>query len=1355
MTPLRRCRPLLRFLLPALALAVLQISTGGRASATDASGVEPARPRLQILNGSAQPLDVFWLKSGTERVPHGSVAPGEDTIITTTLGHRFAVAEKGSASEEVVTSRVSVQAFRFGGVPGFYAQRIEAHGYPIVASAKVNPYALKEAAYLVDLMLAKRPDVREAMILSGSRLCVLAWNEFTTDQPEFLRLAEGTIPSHPTLPAREYWDARARGLGGSETDPYCSCGEENLLGYAGDPYAAENILIHEFAHNIHLRGLVNVDPTFDPRLRATYDAAMKAGLWKGKYAAVNHHEYFAEGVQSWFGNNRENDHDHNHVNTRQELLEYDPGLAAVCREVFGDTELAYTKPATRLDKHLAGYDPASAPTFEWPERLQRARAEIRASAQARDHAANGGAGRETRTLAGWTLHISRDLLAREPKATQRALELIEAQLAEIVRVVPAPAVAALQRIPIYLSPPYPGVPPTAEYHPGAEWLRDHGRDPAMAKAVEISNVSAFEAEARRMPMLLLHELAHGYHDRVLPQGHDNPEIQAAYENAKAGGKYERVERRDSEGRTRQDRHYALTNPAEYFAEGTEAFFGRNDFFPYTRDQLNQHDPELFVLLAKIWGASDPRSADPSRLTVDRIFGKEQEFKTEDWGPARWLSDSAAYTTLEVAARLRSSGSETNAKPAKDIVRYVAESGQRDVLVAAESLIPPGQSRPLPIEDYAWSDDGSRVLLFTNTRRVWRQETRGDYWVFDRRTQALKKLGGNAQPATLMFATFSPDGQRVAYVHQNNLYVQSLDDLRIKPLTTDGSATVINGTADWVNEEEFGLRNGLRWSPDGKYIAYWQFDTASVREFQLINYTDALYPKITSFAYPKVGETNSACRVGVVRSTGGKTRWFRPSTDPRNHYIPRMEWAKDSRRLLFQQLNRLQNTNQVLEGDARTGATQVRFTDRDDAWVEVMEEMTWIDGGRRFLWLSERDGWQHLYAVSASGQGVTLLTPGEFDVIKVAGVDDQERCVYFIASPEDPTQRHLYRAPLDGSGGLVRVSPSDQPGTHSYDLSKDGRWAFHTYSRLGRPPVVELVRLPAHQVVRTVAGNAKLRDKVAALKPWSTEFFRVNLSDGPPLDAWCLKPPDFDPARKYPLLIHVYGEPAGSTVVDGWGGEKYLWHGLLAQRGYVVISIDNRGTAAPRGRDWRKSIYRQIGILASADQAAATREILRTRPYLDPARVGIWGWSGGGSMSLNAIFRYPDLYQTAMAIAFVANQRFYDTIYQERYMGLPADNEAGFRDGSPITFAHQLKGHLLLAYGTGDDNCHYQNFEVLVDELIRHHKPFTSMPYPNRTHAIKEGENTARHLYETLTRYLEARLPFTAGSGSAVSHAAGP
>lgn len=368
-----------------------------------AVGADPVgRPQLQIINGSSQTADIFWLESPTKRVPNGSLEPGKDTTITTTIGHRFVVVGREDKAEATVTSEVRVQGFRFDpagkdGVPAFYTQRVSAKGFPIVASAKVNPYALKEAAFLVDLMLAHRPDIRAAMVKSGARMCILAHGEYTTDQPEFARLGRGQMPGYAGVSAKDFWDARARGLGGSERDPFCSCGEENLLGYPGDPYAAENILIHEFAHNIHLRGLLNVDPTFDTRLKATYAAAMKAGLWKGKYASVNHSEYFAEGVQSWFDNNRVNDHDHNHVNTRALLLEYDPGLAAMCREVFGDTVLKYTKPATRLTGHMAGYDPAKAPTFVWPDRLKDVKADIKRKAQARSDAA---ASNESQTSPG-------------------------------------------------------------------------------------------------------------------------------------------------------------------------------------------------------------------------------------------------------------------------------------------------------------------------------------------------------------------------------------------------------------------------------------------------------------------------------------------------------------------------------------------------------------------------------------------------------------------------------------------------------------------------------------------------------------------------------------------------------------------------------------------------------------------------------------------------------------------------------------------------------------------------------------------------------------------------------------------
>ena len=346
-------------------------------------GEESQSASLQIINGTDKSVEIYWIKSDSERISNGSVEPGKNRSITTTLGHRFEVVSSIDQLTEVITSEVPNQAFRVGGVPDFYTQRIEANGFPIVASASVNPYALKEAAAIIDGMLGQRPDVREAMIKSGSRLCILACGEFTTEQPEWQWLANQKRKEFPGVSAKEFYDARARGMGGSQTDPFCSCGEENLLAYPGDPYSTENILIHELAHNIHLRGMVNVDRSFDSRVRAAYEQAKETELWKGKYASVNHHEYFAEGVQSWFDNNRENDHDHNHVNTRSELIEYDPRLASLCREVFGDTEFRYTKPQNRLHGHLEGYDPARAPTFQWPDRLKEAQAQILKDAQNR------------------------------------------------------------------------------------------------------------------------------------------------------------------------------------------------------------------------------------------------------------------------------------------------------------------------------------------------------------------------------------------------------------------------------------------------------------------------------------------------------------------------------------------------------------------------------------------------------------------------------------------------------------------------------------------------------------------------------------------------------------------------------------------------------------------------------------------------------------------------------------------------------------------------------------------------------------------------------------------------------------
>ncbi len=713
----------------------------------------------------------------------------------------------------------------------------------------------------------------------------------------------------------------------------------------------------------------------------------------------------------------------------------------------------------------------------------------------------------------------------------------------------------------------------------------------------------------------------------------------------------------------------------------------------------------------------------------RIF-EAREYEPDSFGPARWLDNGASYTTLEPSESI---------EEARDIVRYETLTGRREVLVATSHLVPEGETEALEIDDYAWSDDRSRLLIFTNTKRVWRRNTRGDYWVLNVASGKLGKLGDAASPSTLMFAKFSPDGTRVAYVRENNLYVEAIETGETIALTADGSETAINGTSDWVYEEEFGVRDGFRWSPDGKMIAFWNFDSRGIEKFALINNTDSLYPEITTIPYPKVGTTNSAVRIGTVSAGGGETRWMNVPGDPRNTYIARMNWANDSQSLVLQHLNRLQNINDVLIADAGSGKVERAYRDQSDTWVRVMNVLQWLNGGKEFLWLSEKDGWQHAYRVKADGTGEQLITPFEADVMGVAGFDGSEEWLYFLASPDNATQRYLYRTRLDGSGGRERLTPRDQPGTHSYDLSPDRQWAFHTYSRFEKPPVVELIRLPEHRPLRALVDHAELEAKLEPILSPPAEFFQIDIGAGLLLDAWMIKPPELDPNRRYPLLVFVYGEPAGQTVLDRWGGNRMLFHRALAKEGFVVASFDNRGTPAPKGAAWRKIIYGTVGDLSSKDQAAAVRALLEKHSYIDGTKVAIWGWSGGGSNTLNAMFRFPDIFKVGVSVAPVPDQTLYDTIYQERYMGLPKDNPEGYRIGSPIHFAEGLSGELLIVHGTGDDNVHYQGTERLVNRLIELGKRFDLMVYPNRTHSISQGEGTRLHIYSLIARYLlEAR-----------------
>lgn len=711
---------------------------------------------------------------------------------------------------------------------------------------------------------------------------------------------------------------------------------------------------------------------------------------------------------------------------------------------------------------------------------------------------------------------------------------------------------------------------------------------------------------------------------------------------------------------------------------------------------------------------------------DIVAGKVIE--TRSMGAMSWLKDGERYSRLE-------KNQETGGF---DVVAYKAKDNSREVIIPSSMFIDKTTGKPIAIRSISWSADNKKVLIYNNTRRVWRYDTRGDYWVLDLESGKLRQLGTARPESSLMFAKFSPDATRVAYVSENNIYVEDVETGKVTQLTKDGSDRIVNGTFDWVYEEEFSCRDGFRWSPDGKYIAYWQSDTKGTGVFDIINNVDSIYPTIMHFPYPKAGTTNSAVKVGYVPAAGGATSWVEIPGDARNNYIPRMDFIPGSNELFIQQMNRQQNTNRVWTVAIGETKPVNIFTDKDAAWLDTNDNILWLKDNKYFTWESERDGWRHLYRVSRDGKEIVPITQGDFDYIQYVGTDLDKGVTYFIASPDNFTQRYLYSAKLFGNGEVTRLSPMQQSGQHSYNMSPTGKWAVHTFSNAVTPPEIDMVSLPKHKSVRMIEDNAKAKEQYKALALQPKEFVKVKSGDLM-LDAYMIKPKNFDPSKKYPVIIEVYGEPAGSTVQDVWSGGD-LWNQYMANQGYIVVSIENRGAAAPRGREWRKCIYGEVGTFASEDQARGIQDLARQYSYIDASRIGITGWSGGGSQTLNCMFRYPEVFHTGIAIAFVADQRTYDTIYQERYMNTPQDNPDGYRKGSPITYAEGLKGNLLLIHGTGDDNVHYQNCEMLVNKLVEYGKIFSQLSYPLRSHSISERPGTTLHLRMSMADYWLKNLP---------------
>jgi dipeptidyl-peptidase-4 len=566
------------------------------------------------------------------------------------------------------------------------------------------------------------------------------------------------------------------------------------------------------------------------------------------------------------------------------------------------------------------------------------------------------------------------------------------------------------------------------------------------------------------------------------------------------------------------------------------------------------------------------------LSLDAIF-KEYIYDIKEPGQIRWLEDGSGYTALETVEEYRDVEPERDEegeiiKWPEGIVIYDPATLEHSILISAEQLTADGAEKALIIDDYIWSEDRSKLLIYTNSVKVWRTKSRGDYWVLDVDSRDLWQLGSaEAEESSLQFAKFSPDGTLAAYVYKDNIYVQELETRNIEQLTTDASDTLINGLFDWVYEEEFHIKDGFRWSPDSKKIAYWQLDTTAAQDFLMINNTDSLYPVVTRFPYPKVGEENSAARVGVVSLADRQTVWAKLPGVAKDMYIPRMDWVSDdSTHILVQHLNRKQDTNHVYMVSADTGEPQTVLVEREREFLEIYDDVTWLEEAGDFTWISERSGWRHIYRVSTDGQSVVDLTPGDFDITKMAAVDETGGWLYFIASPENITQRYLYRTRLDGSGSMQRVTPGEYSGTNSYQISKDSLWAVHTFSSISQPPQTRLVSLPDHDTRQVVEDNQQLVDRLSAIALGELEFFQVKARDGLVLDGWIMRPPEFDPDQKYPIINYVYGEPWGQTAQDRWGESRGLWHRLLTQRGFIVATVDNsvcwvQETSPMRSKQW--------------------------------------------------------------------------------------------------------------------------------------------------------------------------------------------
>ncbi|TWU49083.1 S9 family peptidase [Rubripirellula reticaptiva] len=651
------------------------------------------------------------------------------------------------------------------------------------------------------------------------------------------------------------------------------------------------------------------------------------------------------------------------------------------------------------------------------------------------------------------------------------------------------------------------------------------------------------------------------------------------------------------------------------------------------------------------------------------------------------------------------------------------------------------------QDLNWQDESAERLRAIYDRNEFRVPNVEPEWLPDSSGYKLRETDSKThKPVVALYdansgtrsvvedtdttSLLSPDGKHVVKIRNRKVFVHDVDGDKKVQLTED------------VGDRDISYRD-LRWSPSGNYVSFVEVDNTDVKQRSVLVPGDPSYPGVAQHRFARVGGTLASLRVGVTAAGGGIVRWLPIDVPDEGFYLGQVDWISDSDELLVETMSRFRDKREFWIASVNGTLNRI-YSEVNDAWAVgshgINSGAEWIRDGEAFVFISEKDGWRHAWLLSRDGKTETKLTPGEFDLIDRAQIDEAGGWYYFYASPDNATQKYLYRVPLDGSGTLQRITPADQPGTHEYTISPDAKWATHTYSTLNDPPVVDLVELPDHKVVRVLDDHSELREKYQQMVTHPTEFVQIDIGDGVMMDASLTKPRDFDESKKYPVFVYVYGEPYLQTVLDKWGAAQIDFLRVVADNGYITVSIDNRGTAAPKGAAWRRSIFGSLGPLSTEEQAAGIQKLAEMKPYVDLDRVGIWGWSGGGSNTLNAMFRKPEVYHVGIAVVPKPQPWLYNAWFQEIYMRTREVNADGYERSAPINFAEGLKGKLLIVTGSGETNTHIQIIEGLVDRLIELGKPFDYMVYPNRDHGLREGPGTVVHVRMLILRYLIENLP---------------